>query len=182
MGSRVSWRRGKIWTSGGWRTLLRAGIARDGSTRVIIRIKHGLDRVEEGHEGVRNTKLQRDGQDQTQVESSGGCSTNHHQLETASDSEDLSFTVPIPDDLGLDTLTNILPDASFSKPDPHTVLDAVRNVGFAKATLALIREVASRIALSGDAPLDLRIRLRVGGTSPVPVVLPPSTHAPPQGS
>ncbi|KAG9315951.1 hypothetical protein JVU11DRAFT_3605 [Chiua virens] len=36
------------------------------------------------------------------------------------------FLVPIPSDLDIDTLSHILPDASFSKPDPETVLAVYR--------------------------------------------------------
>ena len=54
-----------------------------------------------------------------------------HELETASTqgTEDLSlsaFLVPIPPDLDIDTLSHILPDVSFSKPDPETVLSVYR--------------------------------------------------------
>ena len=59
------------------------------------------------------------------------------ELETASTqgTEDLSlsapisaasFLVPIPPDLDLDTLSHILPDVSFAKPDPETVLAVYR--------------------------------------------------------
>lgn len=37
-----------------------------------------------------------------------------------------SFLVPIPPDLDLDTLAHILPDVSFAKPDPETVLAVYR--------------------------------------------------------
>ena len=55
-----------------------------------------------------------------------------HEHETASTqgTEDLSlsapFLVPIPSDLDIDTLSHILPDVSFSKPDPETVLAVYR--------------------------------------------------------
>lgn len=56
------------------------------------------------------------------------------ELETASTqgTEDLSlpaassFLVQIPPDLDIDTLSHILPDVSFSKPDPETVLAVYR--------------------------------------------------------
>lgn len=59
------------------------------------------------------------------------------ELETASTqgTEDLSpsaltssasFLVPIPPDLDIDTLSHILPDVSFAKPDPETVLAVYR--------------------------------------------------------
>lgn len=37
-----------------------------------------------------------------------------------------SFLVPIPSDLDIDTLAHILPDVSFAKPDPETVLAVYR--------------------------------------------------------
>ena len=60
-----------------------------------------------------------------------------HEHETASTqgTEDFSlsappssttFLVPIPPDLDLDTLSHILPDVSFAKPDPETVLSVYR--------------------------------------------------------
>lgn len=59
------------------------------------------------------------------------------ELETASTqgTEDLSFSapassasfiVPIPPDLDVDMLSHILPDFSFAKPDPETVLAVYR--------------------------------------------------------
>jgi nucleoprotein TPR len=52
-----------------------------------------------------------------------------HETASTQGTEDLSlspFLVPIPPDLDLDTLSHILPDVSFSKPDPETVLAVYR--------------------------------------------------------
>lgn len=68
------------------------------------------------------------------------------ELETASTqgTEDLStsFLVPIPQDLDIDTLSHILPDASFAKPDPETVL-------------ALYRLLLAQVADQDDTRRDL---------------------------
>ncbi|KAF8443123.1 hypothetical protein L210DRAFT_3620711 [Boletus edulis BED1] len=55
-----------------------------------------------------------------------------HETASTQGTEDFSFSaptsfiVPIPPDLDLDTLSHILPDVSFAKPDPETVLAVYR--------------------------------------------------------
>ena len=68
---------------------------------------------------------------QTRRKSEAAAAAAEHELETASmqGTEDLSlsaFLVPIPPDLDVDTLSRILPDVSFSKPDPETVISVYR--------------------------------------------------------